>query len=386
MNSLDLPKPPSDTRVVVAMSGGVDSSVVAGLLKEEGYDVVGVTLQLYDHGAAVHRKGACCAGQDIHDARRVAERLGIPHYVLDYEDRFREAVIDRFADSYLAGETPIPCVECNKSVKFADLYATAKDLGADALATGHYVISRALPGRGRGLYRAADPERDQSYFLYATTREQLDFLRFPLGARPKSETRELARHFGLAIADKADSQDICFVPNGRYADLIEKLRPEAATPGEIVHLDGRVLGQHEGVIRYTVGQRRGLGLSGGEPLYVVALDAAQARVIVGPREALATRTIRLRDVNWIGDDTLEPIGAEGLPVAVRVRSTRAPKPALLRRGADGLEVELAAGEEGVAPGQACVFYESDDMDARVLGGGTILAAPRVGVETSGLAA
>ncbi|WP_349369231.1 tRNA 2-thiouridine(34) synthase MnmA [Salinarimonas sp.] len=374
-NSLDLPKEPAATRVVVAMSGGVDSSVVAALLKREGYDVVGITLQLYDHGAATHRKGACCAGQDIHDARRVAEAIGIPHYVLDYESRFREAVMESFADSYLAGETPIPCVECNRSIKFRDLLETAKELGADALATGHYVASRPLPDGRRGLYRAADPARDQSYFLYATTKAQLDLLRFPLGElADKGETRALARELGLSVAEKADSQDICFVPQGRYSDVITKLKPNAAAPGEIVHVDGRVLGAHEGIIHYTVGQRRGLGLSVGEPLYVLGLDAENARVVVGPREALATRRIRLRDVNWLGDVPLDALG-EGLEVAARVRSTRAPRPALMRlaAGESGpeVEVELLSPEDGVSPGQACVVYESEDPRARVLGGGTI---------------
>jgi tRNA-uridine 2-sulfurtransferase len=371
LNSLDLPKRPEDTRVVVAMSGGVDSSVVAAMLKAEGYDVVGVTLQLYDHGAAIHRKGACCAGQDIYDARAVADRIGIPHYVLDYESRFRQEVIDRFADSYVAGETPIPCVECNRRVKFRDLLRTAQELGADALATGHYVQSR--PGSaGRELLRAADPERDQSYFLYATTQEQLDFLRFPLGhLASKAETRTLARAHGLEVADKADSQDICFVPEGRYRELVEKLRPGAAEPGEIVHLDGRALGRHAGVIGYTIGQRRGLGLASGEPLYVVRIDAERRRLVVGPREALASRSIRLRDVNWIGGAPLDAIPAEGLEIAARVRSTRPPRPGLLRRQDGALVVDLLAPEEGVAPGQACVLYASDAPDARVLGGGTI---------------
>jgi tRNA-specific 2-thiouridylase len=372
LNSLDIAKPPSATRVVAAMSGGVDSSVVAALLKREGYDVVGVTLQLYDHGAAVHRAGACCAGQDIHDARRVAEAIGIPHYVLDYESRFRDAVIERFAESYLAGETPIPCVECNRTVKFRDLLGMARELGADALATGHYVVSKPLANGRRGLFRAADPARDQSYFLYATTQAQLDLLRFPLGHIEKAETRALATELGLAIADKPDSQDICFVPNGRYADVIERLKPGASRPGDIVHLDGRVLGRHDGVLRYTVGQRKGLGVSTPEPLYVLRLDADAARVIVGPREALAVREIRLRDVNWLGDTALDALPEAGMDVAVRVRSTRAPREARLSHDSEGLRIELAGDEEGVSPGQACVIYADTTPGSRVLGGGAIL--------------
>ncbi|SEG58785.1 tRNA 2-thiouridine(34) synthase MnmA [Bosea lathyri] len=374
-NSLDIAKPPAATRVVAAMSGGVDSSVVAALLKREGYDVIGVTLQLYDHGAAVHRAGSCCAGQDIHDARRVAEAIGIPHYVLDYESRFRDAVIERFAESYLAGETPIPCVECNRTVKFRDLLGLAKELGADALATGHYVVSQDLGDGHRGLFRAADTTRDQSYFLYATTQEQLDMLRFPLGGIDKAQTRALAAELGLAIADKPDSQDICFVPNGRYADVIERLKPGAARPGDIVHLDGRVLGRHDGVLRYTVGQRKGLGLSAAEPLYVLRLDADDARVIVGPREALSVREIRLRDLNWLGEIAPDALPEGGLDVAVRVRSTRAPCEARLTRDEAGLKVELAGEEEGVSPGQACVIYADAGPGARVLGGGTIMRRP-----------
>src|SRR5262245_35176518 len=375
LNSLETEGRPQDTRVVVAMSGGVDSSVTAALLKAEGYDVVGVTLQLYDHGEATHRKGACCAGQDIHDARSVADRLGIPHYVLDYERRFKEAVIDRFAESYISGETPVPCVDCNMAIKFHDLLGTARELGAKVLATGHYVASRPLQGGGRALYRAREEERDQSYFLFGTTRDQLDILRFPLGERTKADTRELARSYGLAVADKHDSQDICFVPTGRYTDVIERLKPGAAEGGEIVDLDGNVLGQHNGIIHFTVGQRRGLKIAGPVPLFVVRLDAATRRVVVGPREALTTRRISLRDVNWIGEGTLDrALDGGRLEVFVKVRSTRPPQPAWLYAVADGYEVELVGGEDGVSPGQACVFYDAVQGQARVLGGGFIRGA------------
>jgi tRNA-specific 2-thiouridylase len=371
-SSLEIEGRPADTRVVVAMSGGVDSSVTAALLAEAGYDVVGITLQLYDHGAATHRKGACCAGRDIDDARAVAERIGIPHYVLNYESRFKEAVIDRFADSYVAGETPVPCLECNQAIKFHDLLQTARDLGAKVLATGHYVASRALPDGGRALYSAREAERDQSYFLFSTTAAQLDLLRFPLGDQTKAETRELARHFGLSVADKQDSQDICFVPTGHYAEMIERLRPGAVAPGEIVDLDGRVLGRHDGIIHFTVGQRRGLGIATGTPLYVVRLDAPARRVVVGPREALRTSRIFLRDLNWLGDGKIED-AIEGRPeVYVKVRSTRPPQPAWLRISADGdVSVELIGSEDGVSPGQACVFYDAPEGQARVLGGGII---------------
>ncbi len=373
LNSLDLPKSPADTRVVVAMSGGVDSSVVAGILKQEGYDVIGVTLQLYDHGEAVHRAGACCAGQDIHDARRVAELLDFPHYVLDYEKRFKEAVIDSFAESYIAGETPIPCVSCNQTVKFSDLLETAKNLGADVLATGHYIRSKLVNGR-RALFRPVDLDRDQSYFLFATTPAQIDFLRFPLGGMTKPETRELAHKLGLSIADKQDSQDICFVPQGKYSDIIEKLKPGAAEAGDIVHVDGRVLGRHEGIIHYTIGQRRGIGVATGDPLYVVHLDPDNSRVIVGPREALATKIVDLRDVNWIGEGEISDLPKEGREIFAKVRSTRPPRPAVLRYDEGKVTVELADGEAGVAPGQACVFFDNDADDSCVLGGGWIQRA------------
>lgn len=369
LNSLGLPKPPEETRVVVAMSGGVDSSVVAAMLAEEGYDVVGVTLQLYDHGAALAKKGACCAGIDIHDARRVAEERGFPHYVLDYENIFRDAVIEEFADSYLAGATPVPCIRCNERVKFKDLLETARDLEADCMATGHY-IQRKMGPNGPELHRATDPARDQSYFLFSTTREQLEYLRFPLGHLPsKAETRRLAAQYGLPVADKPDSQDICFVPDGNYAGVIEKLRPGAAEPGEIVHADGRVLGTHEGVIHYTIGQRRGLGIGGlSEPLYVVKLDVESRRVIVGPKEMLATRIVPVREINWLGD---APFTSQAeWQLSVKVRSTRPPREAILRPLSETTaEVELITPEEGVSPGQACVFYETGG--SRVLGGGWI---------------
>ncbi|WP_227286684.1 tRNA 2-thiouridine(34) synthase MnmA [Boseongicola sp. H5] len=369
LNSLGLPKAPADTRVVVAMSGGVDSSVVAAQLAEEGYDVVGVTLQLYDHGAALAKKGACCAGRDIHDARRVAEEMGFPHYVLDYENTFREAVIDEFADSYLAGATPVPCIRCNERVKFKDLLETAKDLDADCMATGHY-IQRKMGPAGPELHSAADAARDQSYFLFSTTAEQLDYLRFPLGhLASKAETRALAARYGLSVADKPDSQDICFVPNGDYAAVIEKLRPGAGEPGDIVDMEGRVLGRHTGVIHYTIGQRRGLGLGGlADPLYVVKLDPDTRRVIVGPKDALSTRTIPVREINWLGD---APFTSRAeWHMGVKIRSTRPPREAILRPISETeAEVELLTPEQGVSPGQACVFYAPEG--SRIFGGGWI---------------
>ena len=374
LNSLFIDKPPEQTRVVVAMSGGVDSSVTAGLLAREGYEVVGVTLQLYDHGAAIHRKGACCAGQDIHDARRVADALGIPHYVLDYEERFRNEVIEPFADAYARGETPVPCISCNQTVKFEDLMSVARELGADVLATGHYVRTERRDGR-MALFRPVDHSRDQSYFLFATTQDQLDFLRFPLGGMSKDEVREHARAMGLEIADKHDSQDICFVPQGHYADVIKRMHPEALKPGDIVHVDGTVLGRHEGIVNYTIGQRRGLGIASGAPLYVIRLDPNTAEVIVGPREALMTHTVRLRDVNWLGARPLADAAAgNGYAVEAKVRSTRPPQQAVVEQRGDEVFVTLIAGENGVAPGQACVFYADDSDGAEVLGGGFIAEA------------
>jgi tRNA-specific 2-thiouridylase len=368
-NALGFDKSPKDTRVVVAMSGGVDSSVVAAELAAQGYDVIGITLQLYDHGAALAKKGACCAGSDIHDARRVAEKLNFPHYVLDYENSFRESVIDDFAKSYLAGATPIPCIRCNERIKFKDLLETAIDLDADCMATGHY-IQRKNGINGAELHMAADHQRDQSYFLFSTTAKQLDYLRFPLGSlASKAETRALAAKYGLDVANKPDSQDICFVPDGNYAAVIEKLHPGAAQPGKIIDQNDNILGTHNGVINYTIGQRRGLGIGGlEEPLYVVKLDVDRKLVIVGPKELLATRQVSLKEVNWLGDIPL--MTKSTWEIRAKVRSTRPPRDAVLRpiSNTEAI-VELIAAEEGIAPGQACVFYGQDS--SRVLGGGWI---------------
>ena len=369
LNSLGFAKPPAETRVVAAMSGGVDSSVVAALLKAQGYDVIGITLQLYDHGAAIEKKGACCAGQDIHDARNVSDQIGIPHYVLDYESRFKEQVMEDFADTYLSGATPIPCIRCNQTVKFSDLLRTAKERGADCLATGHYI--RRVEGKAEPeLHRAADASRDQSYFLFATTKEQLDYVRFPLGDLPKSDVRVLADHFDLPVAAKPDSQDICFVPEGSYAKVVEKLRPGSGRGGEIVHLDGRVLGEHSGVIHYTIGQRRGLGVATGEPLFVVKIDAGAREVIVGPREALLTAGLTMEELNWLGDGTLKDACDRGDRVLVRVRSTREPTPAHLGYENGAPAVWFENPEEGVARGQASVLYDASGS-TRILGGGFI---------------
>ncbi len=369
INSLGFNKDPKDTRVIVAMSGGVDSSVTASLLHEEGYEVIGVTLQLYDHGEALKKKGACCAGQDIQDARKVAEELGFPHYVLDYESNFRDQVINDFADSYMKGETPIPCVRCNQTVKFKDLLKTARDLGGDCLATGHY-IQRIVNDKGQAeLHRAVDSLKDQSYFLFATTQEQLNFLRFPLGGWSKDKTRAEAERLKLINAAKPDSQDICFVPNGDYTSVVTKIRPEAINPGDIKHVDGRIIGRHDGIINYTIGQRRGIGIGGGvsdnnEPLYVVKLNPTENTVIVGPKEALSRDIIYINDTNWL----IDSIPETGLDIGVKLRSVSQPQPATLYKTDDNkAEIHLAEPQYGISPGQAAVCYDG----TRTLGGGWI---------------
>jgi len=350
--------------IVVAMSGGVDSSVVAGMMHEQGHNVIGITLQLYDHGMVMGKKNACCAGQDIYDAKMVANKLGILHYVLDYENKFRESVIDNFVDSYLQGETPLPCVQCNKSVKFRDLIKTAKELGASKLVTGHYV--RKINGlNGAELHMGLDPTKDQSYFLFSTTKEQLEYLDFPLGELTKDETRELAGKFGLAVADKPDSQDICFVPDGNYKNVINKIRPDSNKSGKIIHINGFELGDHSGIINYTIGQRRGLGISYHEPLYVVKIDPENNIVYVGPESALNVQEFIVKDVNWLGDIIKD---GEKLEVTVKIRSTRPPKAAEISKlNGDKMKVKFLAEEKAVAPGQACVIYDG----SRVLGGGWI---------------
>jgi tRNA-uridine 2-sulfurtransferase len=365
LNSLGLAKPPSSTRVVVAMSGGVDSSVTAAMLHDEGYDVVGITLQLYDHGKAVSKSGTCCAGRDINDARNVADAIGIPHYVLDFETRFKEAVIEDFADTYLRGETPIPCVRCNETVKFTDLLAQAEDLGADLMVTGHYV--RRLMGQdGAELHAGSDYTRDQSYFMFSMNREQLDFLRFPLGHMDKSATRKLARKYDLPVASKRDSQDICFVQKGSYSDIVRKLRPESVTEGDIVNLDGTVLGRHLGIINYTVGQRRGLGIAAAEPLYVIRLDPLTSQVVVGPKDALKRQCLTIKDINWLGAGDFPE---SDLKLKVKLRSTQPPLNANISPCGVGMAKVVLKGSQGaVAPGQACVFYDGE----RVMGGGWIM--------------
>ncbi|KAF0185936.1 MAG: tRNA-specific 2-thiouridylase [Hyphomonadaceae bacterium] len=376
---LGFTKPRAQTRVVVAMSGGVDSSVCAALVHAAGYEVIGITLQLYDHGAAIAKKNACCAGQDIYDAKNIADVLGFPHYTLDYESRFRQSVMEDFADTYVQGATPIPCVRCNQSVKFTDLLELARGLGADCMVTGHYVARVGFEADAK-MHIAKDKNRDQSYFLFATTQKQLDFLRFPLAEIGKDDVRKIALDFGLNVADKPDSQDICFVPDGKYQDIVVRLRPQAGKAGEIVHIDGRILGKHQGIINYTVGQRRGLGIAVGDPLFVVALDAEDARVIVGPKEALKVKSLTLKEVNWLGEKLANEDELEGRKVLARVRSTRPPIPATLSTNL-GWRIIFDEAEEGVAPGQACVLYDPEsamgDLGERVLGGGFIASTQKL---------
>ncbi len=365
MNSLGFDKTPKNTKVVVAMSGGVDSSVVAVMLKREGYDVIGITLQLYDHGAAIKSKKACCAGADIKDAKNIALKYDFPHYVLDYESLFKQSVIDDFADSYIRGETPIPCVRCNQSVKFSDLFKFAKDLGADALATGHYV-RRIIENDEVQILRGKDLTKDQSYFLFATTKEQLDFLRFPLGNKSKIETRKLATNFGMEIADKPDSQDICFVPEGDYKSVISKIRPKAFKSGDIVDLDGNILGKHDGIINYTIGQRKGLGISSKNPLYVVKIDAKNNQVIVGDEINLFNSKFSIKELNWLGNDDI--FNQEKI-FTVKLRSAQEPQKAKIKANKKDNSAIIIMNDlaRAITKGQACVIYDND----RMLGGGWI---------------
>lgn len=353
-----------ETRIVVAMSGGVDSSVTAAYMHEQGYNVIGMTMQLYDHGAAIERKGACCAGVDIHDAAMVCSELNIPHYVLNYESRFKESVMDDFADSYMKGITPVPCVKCNQTVKFTDMLQAAQELDADALVTGHY-IQKVMKNGQAELHKGRDDLKDQSYFLFATTPEQLDYIDFPLGGLTKDQTREMAVKYGLSVADKPDSQDICFVPNGDYAKVVEKLRPEAYDPGEIVHVNGQVLGEHKGIVGYTRGQRRGLGIGYSEPLYVIKVIPETRTVLVGSEQDLYQDSFVVQDVNWLREPLAE---GEELHVSMRLRSAhKGAMGTVVKHGEHGLKITLDEPERAITPGQACVFYE----DRRVLGGGWI---------------
>lgn len=368
-NSMGFDKSPQNTRIVVAMSGGVDSSVVACLLKKQGYEVIGITLQLYDHSAAINKKGSCCAGQDIFDAKRVAEQMDFPHYVLDYEKKFKQAVIEPFAQAYQQGQTPIPCVACNQTVKFSDLMKMAQQLDADCLATGHYIKTTQGKNGNRQMFRPKDESKDQSYFLFATTQTQLNYLRFPLGDISKSETRNMAEEMNLTIAQKSDSQDICFVPKGKYSDIIAKLNPSAQRNGKIIDIDGKIVGKHNGIFNFTIGQRKGLGIAHPDPLYVVDIDAKKSIVLVGPRYALQTNKIGLKNVNWLGDEKLQK--QKTYNIFVRVRSSHRPSPAILYTQNNEIMVELAKSENGLARGQACVFYENNSQQSRVLGGGWI---------------
>jgi|TARA_B110000305_G_scaffold43084_3_gene45188 tRNA-specific 2-thiouridylase len=370
LSDLGIGKPSSNKRVVVAMSGGVDSSVAAAICAKAGYDVVGITLQLYNASTTSKRRGACCAGQDIQDAKRVADQIGIKHYVLDYEKIFKSEVIDDFAKSYQDGFTPLPCVKCNEKIKFKDLYNTAKELGASCLITGHYVSSKVLNGK-RALFRAKDNSKDQSYFLFTTTHEQLDYIRFPLGDLNKSETRDIAKDLGLLVADKPDSQDICFVADGHYSSVIKKLHPNAAEKGNIIDMHGNVLGEHNGIIHYTIGQRKGIGIATGVPNYVVKIDSTKREITVGSKENLSINEVKLNNINWIGSCDLNALPDNNLDMFVKVRSTSSPIPATLYNDGGEIKVRFVNPEYGVSPGQACVFYEDNNPMSRVLGGGWI---------------